>query len=92
VLWSYRKKRKIVAATGDYFRLKRWAEQALSVSPWLTPEKARPLGYAEKTEGVPIAQVEPDGVASGAGLRRGMLILKVDHQQVKTVQGSPEGS
>jgi S1-C subfamily serine protease len=58
----------------------------------LTAEKARPLGYAENAEGVLIADVESDGVASGAGLRRGILILQVDHQKVKTVQGSPEGS
>jgi serine protease Do len=52
----------------------------------LTAEKAKKFGYSEKTEGVLIAEVEPDSVASGAGLRSGMLVLKVDQQPVKTVQ------
>jgi serine protease Do len=52
----------------------------------LTAEKARELGYPDKTEGVLIAEVEPDGVANGAGLRSGTLILGVDQLKVKTVE------
>jgi serine protease Do len=52
----------------------------------MTTEKAKQLGYAEKTEGVLISEVEPDSKAYGAGLRSGMLILKVDQQAVKTAK------
>jgi serine protease Do len=52
----------------------------------LTAERAKQFGYSEKAEGVLIVEVEPDGVAAGAGLRSGTLILKVDQQQVKTAQ------
>jgi serine protease Do len=51
----------------------------------LTAAKARELGYAEKTEGVLIAEVAPNSVAGGAGLKSGWLIQKVDHQKVTTV-------
>jgi serine protease Do len=51
----------------------------------LTPERAKKLGYAEKTTGVVISEVEPQGMAAEAGLRKGVLILKVDQQAVKTV-------
>jgi len=51
----------------------------------LTAERAKELGYAEKTEGVLIAEVEPNSVADGAGLRSGWLILKVDQLKVTTV-------
>jgi serine protease Do len=49
----------------------------------LTPEKARELGYPQKTEGVLITEVEPNSVAGEAGLRSGTLLLKVDQQLVK---------
>jgi serine protease Do len=52
----------------------------------LTAEKAKQFGYPEKTEGVVITEVEPNGVASDAGLKNGMLIVKVDQQPVKTVE------
>jgi serine protease Do len=51
----------------------------------LTPERAKKLGYAEKTTGVVISEVEPQGMAAEAGLRKGAMILKVDQQPVKTV-------
>jgi serine protease Do len=51
----------------------------------LTPAKAKELGYAAKTEGVLIAEVQPNSVADGAGLRSGWVILKVDQQSVTTV-------
>jgi serine protease Do len=51
----------------------------------LTPERAKELGYSEKTEGVLVTDVEPNGMADGAGLRSGTLIVKVDQVPVKTV-------
>src|SRR5262249_36783040 len=52
----------------------------------LTADRAKELGYPAKTEGVLITEVEPNGVAAGAGLRSGWLILAVDQQKVKTVE------
>jgi serine protease Do len=57
----------------------------------LSAEAARELGYPDKTEGVVITEVEPDGVADGAGLRRGTLILGVDQRKVKTVEEVKKG-
>jgi serine protease Do len=52
----------------------------------LTADRAKEMGYPAKTEGVLITEVEPNGVAAGAGLRSGWLILAVDQQKVKTVE------
>jgi serine protease Do len=52
----------------------------------LTAEKAKELGHPEKTEGVLITEVDPNGVAGGAGMRSGTVILKVDRQRVTTVE------
>jgi serine protease Do len=52
----------------------------------LTPMTARQFGYSERTEGVLVAEVEPESGAGLAGLQAGMLITKVDGQHVKTVQ------
>jgi serine protease Do len=51
----------------------------------LTPERAKKLGFSEKTTGVVITEVESQGVAAEAGLKKGAVILKVDQQPVKTV-------
>jgi serine protease Do len=51
----------------------------------LTPERAKQFGFAEKTTGVVIMEVEPKSAAGQAGLRRGTMILKVDRQPVTTV-------
>jgi serine protease Do len=51
----------------------------------LTAEKAKQLGFAEKTEGVLITEVDPTSVAGDAGLRSGVLIQKVDKDSTKTV-------
>jgi serine protease Do len=51
----------------------------------LTPKLAKELGYPEKSEGVLVTEVEREGAAATGGLRQGMLIVKVDHQPVKTV-------
>ncbi len=52
----------------------------------LTAEKAKELGHPEKTEGVLVTEVDPNGVAGGAGMRSGTVILKVNQQRVKTVE------
>ncbi len=49
----------------------------------LTPAVAQQLGYSQ-TSGVVISQVSPYSAAAGAGLRAGMLVLRVDGKEVKT--------
>jgi serine protease Do len=48
----------------------------------LTPETAKEFGYAEKTAGVVVSRVEPDGPAAEAGLHRGTRLLKVEQKPV----------
>jgi len=50
----------------------------------LTPETAESLGYRAGTKGVMIAKVQSGSLAAEAGLRRGMVIAKVDNQCVTT--------
>ena len=50
----------------------------------LTEELARRLGYEEAT-GVLITGVAKDGMAAQAGIREGMLVLKVGNRQVESV-------
>jgi serine protease Do len=52
----------------------------------VTPEQAKQFGLPEKSEGVVVTEVEPDGVAARAGLRRGALIEKLDQKPVKTAE------
>jgi serine protease Do len=49
----------------------------------LTPELAKQLGYKEGATGVIVTRVQPDSPAAEAGLRRGMMLVKVDKQRVK---------
>jgi serine protease Do len=56
----------------------------------LTPEMAKQLGYKEGTKGVVITQVHPDTPAADAGLRRGMLLVRVDKKRVKDVNAVRE--
>lgn len=51
----------------------------------LTAELARRLGYRGQS-GVIVTDVLPDGPAADAGIRAGMLILRVGRQPVKTVE------
>jgi serine protease Do len=51
----------------------------------LTPKAAKEFGHPEKSEGVLVTEVEPDGAAATAGLQRGMLIVKVDQHPVKSL-------
>ncbi len=50
----------------------------------LTPELADQLGYKEAAKGALITSVDRGSVASEAGLRRGMLITKVEKHLVKS--------
>jgi serine protease Do len=52
----------------------------------LTPETADALGFKESTKGVVITKVELGSMASEAGLRRGMLITRVEKQPVTTAE------
>ena len=50
----------------------------------LTAQLAKWLGY-EDFQGVLITGVEPDGIAAAAGIRSGMLILRISNKIVKSV-------
>jgi serine protease Do len=50
----------------------------------LTPEAAEQLGYKATLTGVLIARVTPGSAAADAGIRRDMVITKVDRQPVKS--------
>jgi serine protease Do len=52
----------------------------------LDAERAKQLGFAEKTEGVLIMEVETDSIAARAGLTNNMVITRIDQVQVKTVE------
>ena len=52
----------------------------------VTPELAKENGLPEKARGVLVAEVEENGVAARAGLRRGTLIEKMDQRPVHTVE------
>lgn len=47
-------------------------------------EMAEELGYRPNLRGAAITRVEPGSLAAQAGLRRGMVITKVDNQRVTT--------
>jgi serine protease Do len=51
----------------------------------LTPEIAQQLGYKD-TEGVIVTQIDPRSAAYQAGVRRGMVIREVNHQEVNNIQ------
>jgi serine protease Do len=51
----------------------------------LTPEIAQQLGY-EGTEGVVVTRGDPPSEAYQAGVRRGMVIREVNHQEVNNTQ------
>ncbi|HEX4148462.1 MAG TPA: PDZ domain-containing protein, partial [Pirellulales bacterium] len=50
----------------------------------MTPEQAQTLGF-KSYKGVLISDVTPDGLATEAGLREGMLVLKVGKTTVENV-------
>ena len=51
----------------------------------LTPELAQQLGH-DDTEGVVVTQIDPRSEAYQAGVRRGMVIREVNHQEVSNTQ------
>jgi serine protease Do len=51
----------------------------------LSAEQAEQLGY-KGTRGVLVTQVDPDGAAAASGLRRGMVIAKVEKQSVESAK------
>jgi serine protease Do len=55
----------------------------------LTPDIARQLGY-DDTKGVVVTQIDPRSEAYQAGVRRGMVIREVNHQEVNNMQDFQE--
>jgi serine protease Do len=55
----------------------------------LTPDIARQLGY-DDTRGVVVTQIDPRSEAYQAGVRRGMVIREVNHQEVNNMQDFQE--
>jgi serine protease Do len=53
----------------------------------LTGDLAETLGLDRNLKGVVVSEVEPEGPAAEAGLRRGDVILEVNRQTVKDVDG-----
>jgi serine protease Do len=56
----------------------------------LTPDMAEQLGYKEKAKGAVVSQVERGSLAEEAGLRRGMLIVKVEKEPVQSAAAVKE--
>jgi serine protease Do len=54
----------------------------------LTDETADDLGYRKGTRGAVITDVQSGSVAAEAGLKKGMLVLKVDNQRVNSAQAA----
>jgi serine protease Do len=52
----------------------------------LTPELADSLGYKEQARGAVVTRIDPEGLAAGAGLQRGMLISKVDKKAIRSAK------
>jgi serine protease Do len=52
----------------------------------LTARVANELGYRDRTSGVLVVAVDPNGPAAEHGIGRGMLILKVRKKEVLTVE------
>jgi Do/DeqQ family serine protease len=50
----------------------------------LTPQVARELGLSNRTEGVVVRDVDPDGTAASAGIQPGDVISQVNGTAVKT--------
>ncbi|HEV2949309.1 MAG TPA: PDZ domain-containing protein, partial [Gemmataceae bacterium] len=56
----------------------------------LTPEQAEQYGYKEAEKGALITKVEPGSSADSAGLRRGMVIAKVEKKPVTSASEARE--
>jgi hypothetical protein len=51
-----------------------------------TPDLLRALGYERDAEGVPVLAVAPKGLAAGAGLKPGMVILTINGKPVRSAR------
>ncbi len=56
----------------------------------LTPELAQSQGYREGTKGALIVRLDRDGLAAESGLRRGLLITKVNRKPVTSAKDLKE--
>ena len=56
----------------------------------LTPELAEQLGYKGGTTGAVVTRVEPGSLAAQSGLRRGMLIARVDKKPASSAAAARE--
>jgi serine protease Do len=54
----------------------------------LTADLASRYGFKEDAQGVVISDVQPGSAASEAGLRRGMLISRIDKKQIKSADAA----
>ncbi len=52
----------------------------------LTPQIAEQLGLTGETRGVVIQDVDPDGPAANAGLRRGDIVLEANQQKIDGIE------
>jgi serine protease Do len=52
----------------------------------LSPDAAKELHLPSKSQGALVTEVDPDGIAARAGLKKGTLIEKVDQKLVKSAQ------
>jgi serine protease Do len=57
----------------------------------LSAEQAEGLGYRAGVKGALITKVEPNSPASEAGLRRGMVITRVDNQRIASAAAAGKG-
>jgi len=56
----------------------------------MTPALAEQFGFNDKVSGVAVAKVEPNSIAAEAGLQRGMMIVKIDKQPVRSATTAHE--
>jgi serine protease Do len=56
----------------------------------VTPQIAQQLGFKKDQKGAIVTEVDPDGAAYEAGVRRGMLITKVDKKAVASADGAKD--
>lgn len=57
----------------------------LSLQP-ITPQIARQLGLTSESEGLAVAEVDPNGPAAQAGVARGDIVLEVNQQSVNSIE------
>ncbi len=72
-----------VAARGRAAVARQTSNLGMSVAD-LTPDVAKRLGYAGDA-GVVVTEVDPAGIAAGAGIREGTIVLRVGRTVVKNI-------